>query len=404
LYRGVNEFKKEYQPRINIIKDENGNLLPHPQNILNMWKNFFIQVLSVHGFHDVRQMDIHTAEPLVPEPSLVEVEIAIGKLKSYKSRVLIRFRPIRSKQRVEHYVLRYKNLFALSACISNYLYIIRSFMYLSMHLSTCLSFTFIADRSRDSSFGIATGYGLNDRVFGVRFPAGAGIFLDTISRPALGPTQPPIRWVLRALSLSIKRPGRESDHSHLVPRSKNEWSYTSTPQYVFMAWWLVKPRDDFTLYGVRKNCHSSRKNLLLHQFIKRVIRPTNNYRGTSLLSTAIRENAETLLEKSMDTGLEINAEKTKYVIMSRHPNSRLDQNIWIANESSENVAKFKYLGTTLANKNDIHDEITSRLNSRNTCYYSVQNPFSSRLIKKLRIKIYKVVIFQLYSMGAKLGL
>jgi hypothetical protein len=42
-------------------------------------------VLNVHGVHDVRQMDIHTAEPLVPEPSLVEVEIAIGKLKRYKS-------------------------------------------------------------------------------------------------------------------------------------------------------------------------------------------------------------------------------------------------------------------------------------------------------------------------------
>jgi hypothetical protein len=41
-------------------------------------------VLNVHGVHDVRQMDIETAEPLVPEPSLVEVEIAIGKLKSYK--------------------------------------------------------------------------------------------------------------------------------------------------------------------------------------------------------------------------------------------------------------------------------------------------------------------------------
>jgi hypothetical protein len=47
----------------------------------------------MHGVHDVRQKDIHTAEPSVPEPSLVEVEIAIGKLKSYKSRVLIRFRP-----------------------------------------------------------------------------------------------------------------------------------------------------------------------------------------------------------------------------------------------------------------------------------------------------------------------
>jgi hypothetical protein len=81
----MNEFKKGYQHTINIIKDENGNLIADLQNILNKWKNFFNQVLNVHGVHDVRQMDIHTAEPLVPEPSLVEVEIAIGKLRSYTS-------------------------------------------------------------------------------------------------------------------------------------------------------------------------------------------------------------------------------------------------------------------------------------------------------------------------------
>jgi hypothetical protein len=52
---------------------------------LNRWKKFFNQVLNVQGVRDVRQMDIHTAEPLVPEPSLVEVEIPIGKFKSYKS-------------------------------------------------------------------------------------------------------------------------------------------------------------------------------------------------------------------------------------------------------------------------------------------------------------------------------
>jgi hypothetical protein len=46
----------------------------------------------------------------------------------------------------------------------------------------------------------------------------------------------------------------------------------------------------------------------------------------------IRENSETLLEASRDTGLEINAEKTEYVIMSRHPNSGQNQNIRIANE------------------------------------------------------------------------
>jgi hypothetical protein len=61
LYRDINEFKKGYQPRINIIKDENGNLIADPQNVLNRWKNFFNQVLNVHGVHDVGQMDIHMA-------------------------------------------------------------------------------------------------------------------------------------------------------------------------------------------------------------------------------------------------------------------------------------------------------------------------------------------------------
>jgi hypothetical protein len=60
-------------------------MLADRHSVLNRWKNFFKQVLNVHGVHDVRQIDIHMAEPLVLELSLVEVEIAIGKLKSYKS-------------------------------------------------------------------------------------------------------------------------------------------------------------------------------------------------------------------------------------------------------------------------------------------------------------------------------
>jgi hypothetical protein len=107
----------------------------------------------------------------------------------------------------------------------------------------------------------------------------------------------------------------------------------------------------------------------------------------------IKENTETLLEDSRDTGLEKNTEKTKYMIMFHHSNSGQNQNIRIANESFENVVKFKYLGTTLTYQNDIHDEIKSRLNSGNTSYYSVQNLLSSCLISKnLKIKMYKTVI------------
>jgi hypothetical protein len=67
------------------------------------------------------------------------------------------------------------------------------------------------------------------------------------------------------------------------------------------------------------------------------------------------------------------------MIMPRHPNSGQNQNIRIANESFENVAKLIYLGTTIR-YNDIHDEIKSRLNSGNASYYSVHNLLSFRLI------------------------
>jgi hypothetical protein len=77
LYREINEFKKGYQPRINFVKDEKDDLLADSHNILNRWKNYFSQLLNVHRVSDVRQIEIHTAEILVPHPSPFEVEIAI---------------------------------------------------------------------------------------------------------------------------------------------------------------------------------------------------------------------------------------------------------------------------------------------------------------------------------------
>jgi hypothetical protein len=116
----------------------------------------------------------------------------------------------------------------------------------------------------------------------------------------------------------------------------------------------------------------------------------------------IKENTKTLLEASRDIGLEINAGKTKYMIMSHHPNSGQNQNIRIPTESFENQEKLKYLGMTLTNQNDIHDKTKSKLNSGNAYYYSVQNLLSSCLISKnLKIKIYKTVIFLVVLYGCK---
>jgi hypothetical protein len=67
------------------VKDENGDLLVDSHNILNRWRNYFSRLLNVHNVGDVRQIEVHTSEPLVPGPSHLEVEIAIAKLKKYKS-------------------------------------------------------------------------------------------------------------------------------------------------------------------------------------------------------------------------------------------------------------------------------------------------------------------------------
>jgi hypothetical protein len=88
--------------------------------------------------------------------------------------------------------------------------------------------------------------------------------------------------------------------------------------------------------------------------------------------------------------------------MSRYPNLGHNQNTRIADESFEKVEKFKYLGTTLTNQNNIHGEIKSRLNSGNVCYYSVQNLLSSRLISKnLKIKIHKTVVLPIVLYGCE---
>jgi hypothetical protein len=85
LYRGITEFKKGYQPKSNLVKYERGNLLAEAQTMLTRWKNYFCQLLNVQGAGGIRQSEIRTAEPFVPEPSAAEVEIAIRKMKRYKA-------------------------------------------------------------------------------------------------------------------------------------------------------------------------------------------------------------------------------------------------------------------------------------------------------------------------------
>jgi hypothetical protein len=114
----------------------------------------------------------------------------------------------------------------------------------------------------------------------------------------------------------------------------------------------------------------------------------------------IKKNAEILIVASKEVGLEINVDKTKYMLLSRHQNVGQSRDIKIANRSFENVSQFKYFGTTVTNQNLIQEEIKGRLNSGSACYHSVQSLLSSRLLSnKLKIRIYKTIILPVVLFG-----
>ena len=108
----------------------------------------------------------------------------------------------------------------------------------------------------------------------------------------------------------------------------------------------------------------------------------------------VKENTEAVVVDSKEIGLEINADKTKYMVMSRDQNAGRSHSIKTDNSSVEKVEEFRYLGITLANQNSIKEEIKSRLKSGNACCHSVQNILSSSLLSKnIKIKIYTTIIF-----------
>jgi ribosomal protein S2 len=96
----------------------------------------------------------------------------------------------------------------------------------------------------------------------------------------------------------------------------------------------------------------------------------------------IKKNTEALVVISKEIGLEVNAEKSKCMVISQDQHAGQNHSIKVGNKSFERVGQFRYLGTTLTNQNSIHEEIKSRLKSGNACFHSVQNLLSSSLLSK----------------------
>ena len=114
----------------------------------------------------------------------------------------------------------------------------------------------------------------------------------------------------------------------------------------------------------------------------------------------IKKNEESFIVASKEVGLEVNADKTKNMIMSPDQNEGRSRNIKTDNSSFERVEDFKYSGITLTNQNSVQEEIKSRLKSGNACYDSVQNFLSSSLLfRNLKNKIYRTIILPVILYG-----
>jgi len=90
-----------------------------------------------------------------------------------------------------------------------------------------------------------------------------------------------------------------------------------------------------------------------------------NILGGNILT--LKENAEALIAATREIGLEVSADKTKYMAMSRDQNAGRIHSVRTENNTFERVKEFKYLGTTLTNQNSIPEEIKSSLRSGNAC-------------------------------------
>ena len=116
----------------------------------------------------------------------------------------------------------------------------------------------------------------------------------------------------------------------------------------------------------------------------------------------IRKRAEATAIASKKMGLEVNGDKTKYLVMSRDQSAGRSHNIRTGNSSFARMGQFMYLGTTLRNQKYIQEEIKKGLKSENACYHSVQNLLSSSLlIKNVKIQVYKSTILPVVSYGCE---
>jgi hypothetical protein len=140
---------------------------------------------------------------------------------------------------------------------------------------------------------------------------------------------------------------------------------------------------NFALVYVIRRVHVNPNGLKLNGTYQLLIDADDvNILGGSI--PTVKENREMLVVASKETGLEVNAYKAKYMVMSRDQNARQSYSMKSDYSFFERLEEFKYLEIILTHQNFIQEEFKSRLKSGNACYHLVQNLLSSIAIQKFK--------------------
>ncbi|PSN49532.1 hypothetical protein C0J52_04975 [Blattella germanica] len=116
----------------------------------------------------------------------------------------------------------------------------------------------------------------------------------------------------------------------------------------------------------------------------------------------LMDNMHILRSSTRKLGLEVNVNKTKYMVTRRNASCKANGQLMTNEGNFEEVAEFKYLGALITNRNEKQKEIKHRLNSGNACYYALQQLLSSQLLSKnIKLKIYKTVILPVILYGCE---
>uniref|UniRef100_A0A2S2PC31 Reverse transcriptase domain-containing protein n=1 Tax=Schizaphis graminum TaxID=13262 RepID=A0A2S2PC31_SCHGA len=115
----------------------------------------------------------------------------------------------------------------------------------------------------------------------------------------------------------------------------------------------------------------------------------------------LKEQSKKLINAAKRVGLEINAEKTEYMVVQRHEqigcrNAVLE----VENYKFKRVQQFKYLGTLITQQNEIDTEIKARIQAANKCYFGQTKLLRFRVISKnLKSQIYQTLIKSVVTYG-----